>query len=153
VDASYGGTSSNGGTLTTPHVGRGNISDLVIYNSTLVPVTYTDENGEKKQGNGGRLIAYDKKTGEVVWRYEQYSDYWSSPVVIYDKDENAYILQGDRNGMLRMHDARTGQVITEVDMGSRMESTPAVFGDYLVVGTRGVKGSGESQKIIGVKIG
>jgi hypothetical protein len=152
-DASYGGTSSNGGTLTTPHVGRGNISDLVIYNATLVPVTYTNDAGEQKQGYGGRLIAYDKKTGEEVWRYEQYSDYWSSPVVIYDKDENAYILQGDRNGMLRMHDARTGQVITEVDMGSRMESTPAVFGDYLVVGTRGVKGSGESQKIIGVKIG
>lgn len=152
-DASYGGTSSNGGTLTTPHVGHGNISDLVIYNATLVPVTYKTAEGETKQGYGGRLIAYDKKTGEEVWRYEQYSDYWSSPVVIYDKDENAYILQGDRNGMLRMHDARTGKVITEVDMGSRMESTPSVFGDYLVVGTRGVKGSGESQKIIGVKIG
>lgn len=152
-DASYGGTSSNGGTLTTPHVGHGNISDLVIYNATLVPVTYTNDAGEQKQGYGGRLIAYNKETGEEVWRYEQYSDFWSSPVVIYDKDENAYVLQGDRNGILHMIDAHTGEVITEVDMGSRMESTPAVFGDYLVVGTRGVKGSGESQKIIGVKIG
>ena len=150
-EARFGNTSSNGGTLTTPHVGHGNISDLVIYNATLVPVTYT-ENGEEKKGNGGRLIAYNKETGEEVWRYEQYRDYWSSPVVIYDKDGNAYVIQCDRNGMMRMHDARTGKVLTEIDMGSRIESTPAVFGDYLVVGTRGVSGSGDSPKIIGIKI-
>jgi len=33
-----------------------------------------------------------------------------------------------------------------------MEATPAVFDNMLVVGTRGTHGSGESQKIIGVKI-
>ena len=38
-DASVGNTSSNGGTLTTPHVGHGSIKNVVIYNSTLVPVT------------------------------------------------------------------------------------------------------------------
>lgn len=151
-DARYGNTSSNGGTLTTPHVGHGNISDLVIYNATLVPVTYT-ENGETKTGNGGRLVAYNKETGEEVWRYEQYRDFWSSPVVIYDANENAYVLQCDRNGMMRMFDARTGEILKEIDMGSRIESTPAVFGDYLVVGTRGLAGSGESPKILGVKIG
>lgn len=150
-DARYGNTSSNGGTLGTPHSGRGKIADLVIFNATLVPVTYVEE-GEEKQGNGGRLIAYDKQSGREVWRFEQYSDYWSSPVVIYDAEENAYIIQGDRNGKLRMHDARTGAALFELDMGSRMESTPAVFGDYLVVGTRGTHGSGESQKIICVKI-
>lgn len=150
-DARYGSTSSNGGTLGTPHSGRGKIKDLVIFNATLVPVTYTEE-GVEKQGNGGSLIAYDKQSGREVWRFEQYSDYWSSPVVIYDLEENAYILQGDRNGRLRMHDSRTGKPLFELDMGSRMESTPAVFGDYLVVGTRGTHGSGESQKIIGVKI-
>ncbi len=150
-EARFGNTSSNGGTLTTPHVGHGNISDLVIYNATLVPVTYT-ENGETKTGNGGRLVAYNKETGEEVWRYEQYRDYWSSPVVIYDENENAYVLQCDRNGTMRMHDARTGEVLTEIDMGSRIESTPAVFGDYLVVGTRGVAGSGEAPKILGIKI-
>ncbi len=151
-DARFGGTSSNGGTLTTPHVGRGNISDLVIYNATLVPVTYT-ENGETKTGNGGRLIAYNKETGEEIWRYEQYRDYWSSPVVIYDENGDAYVIQCDRNGMMRLHDARTGKVLNEIDMGSRIESTPAVFGDYLVVGTRGMAGSGEGPKILGIKIG
>jgi hypothetical protein len=151
-DASYGGTSSNGGTLSTPHVGHGNISDLVIYNQTLVPVSYTDENGVTQQGNGGRIVCYSKNTGDEVWRYEQKDGYWSSPVVIYDENENAYLIQCDRGGMMRMHDAKNGEVLAEVYMGSRIEATPSVFNNMLVVGTRGQYGD-ETQKIIGVKIG
>lgn len=147
-DASIGSESSNGGTLATPHAGRGSISDLVIFSMTLVPV---EANGTMR--NGGRIIAYDKKTGDESWRYEQAAGYWSSPVVIYDAKGDAYILQCDREGMLRMHDARTGNVLCSLDLGSRVESTPAVFGNYLVVGTRGQAGSGETQKIICVRIG
>lgn len=147
-DANVGGDSSNGGTLATPHVGRGNISDLVIYSMTLVPV---EVNGATR--NGGRIIAYDKATGNEVWRYEQGAGYWSSPVVIYDENENAYVIQCDRDGIVRMHDARTGEALAFVDLGSRIESTPSVFGNLLVVGTRGQNGSGESQKIICVRIG
>jgi outer membrane protein assembly factor BamB len=112
----------------------------------------TDENGDTKHVNGGRIVCYNKNTGDEVWRYEQEDGYWSSPVVIYDENENAYLIQCDRGGMMRMHDARTGEVITEVYMGSRIEATPSVFNDMLVVGTRGQYGD-ESQKIIGVKIG
>lgn len=150
-DASIGNTSSNGGTLSTPHVGHGAVSDLVIYNATLVPVSYTDENGEVQQTNGGRIVCYNKNTGDEIWRYEQKDGYWSSPVVIYDENENAYLIQCDRGGMMRMHDVRTGEVLAEVYMGSRIEATPAVFNDMLVVGTRG--GEDEHQKIIGVRIG
>ena len=53
---------------------------------------------------------------------------------------------------MRLQDPLTGQVLYELDMGSRIESTPAVFNNVLVVGTRGEYGSGESQKIIGVVI-
>lgn len=147
-DASNGSRTTNGGTLSTPHVGRGSISDLVIYNSASVPVMV---NGEAV--NGGRIVAYYKSSGEVAWTYEQAADYWSSPVVIYDVAETAYLLQCDRGGMLRMHDPRTGEVLSEVDLGSRIDATPAVFNNMLVVGTRGSGGSGEGQKIIGVRIG
>lgn len=153
-EASIGNTSSNGGTLTTPHVGRGKLAHMVIYNATLVPVTYTDEAGQQKQTDGGRIVAYHKDTGEELWRYEQASGYWSSPVVVYDEAGNGYLIQCDRNGRMRIHDPLDGgKVLYDLDMGSRIESTPAVYGDYLVVGTRGVYGSGEAQKIIGVKIG
>lgn len=147
-EASAGGATSSGGTLATAHAGRGNISDLVIFSMTLVPV---EVNGVVR--NGGRIVAYYKQTGTEAWRYEQGAGYWSSPAVIYDENGDAYVLQCDRDGMLRMHEARTGKLIASLDLGSRIESTPAVFGNYLVVGTRGQGGSGESQKIICVKIG
>ncbi len=146
-DASVGNTSSNGGTLTTPHVGHGSIENVVIYNSTLVSVTV---NGETQYG--GRIVAYDKETGAELWRYEQAAGYWSSPVVIYDENETAYLIQCDRSGIMRLQDPLTGKALYELDMGSRIESTPAVFNNVLVVGTRGQYGSGESQKIIGVVI-
>ena len=145
--ASVGDTSSNGGTMTTPHVGRGSIADMVIFNQTLVPVE-----AEGQSVYGGRIVAYDKATGEELWRYEQAAGYWSSPVVIYDEKETAYLIQCDGSGVMRMHDPRTGGVICELDLGSRIESTPAVFNNILVVGTRGQYGRGESQKIIGVLI-
>lgn len=147
-DASTGSSTTNGGTLSTPHVGHGSISDLVIYNAASVPVMV---NGEAV--NGGRIVAYDKATGEVVWTHEQAADYWSAPVVIYDAAETAYLIQCDRNGIIRMHNPRTGEVLTEVDLGSRVDATPAVFNNMLVVGTRGSGGSGEGQKIIGIRIG
>lgn len=141
-DASYGDTSSNGGTLSTPHVGRNNLSDIVIYNATLVPITYTDAAGETKTELGGRIITYDKNTGDVISVYEQtggkYAGYWSSPVVVYDDNGDGYLIQCARDGVVRIHDPRNLETVYDtVDLGRPVESTPAVFGDYLVVGTRG----------------
>jgi len=154
-NADYGGSSSNGGTLTTTHIGRDSLEDMVIFTATRVPVTFIDENGQEVSQNiGGRIVAYDKATGEELWRFEQASGYWSSPVVVYNAEGRGYILICDRFGRLRIQDPLDGgKILEEVDLGSRVESTPAVFGDWLVVGTRGVDGNGEGPKIIGVKIG
>ncbi|HWR18045.1 MAG TPA: pyrrolo-quinoline quinone [Clostridia bacterium] len=147
-DANVGRESSNGGTLTTAHVGHGNISNIVIYTSTLLPVTV---NGESTIG--ARLIAYDKVKGDEIWRYEQANGYWSSPVVVYDQNENAYLIQCDRGGIMRIHDPRDGKVLYELDIGSRIESTPAVFNNMIVVGTRGQAGSGDTPKVVCVRLG
>ncbi len=144
-----GDASDTRGALGTPHVGRGGIENLVIFNCTMIP--YSEDGNEN--GRGGCVLALDKKTGEEKWRYEQPGGCWSSPVVIYDENEKAYVIQCDRTGWMRLLDAATGELLTSLDMGSRIESTPAVFGDTLVVGTRGQYGSGEKAKIIGVKIG
>lgn len=135
------------GTMATPHVGKGDLEDLVIFACSDVSVTV---DGQAQYG--GLLVARNKDTGEVVWQVEQISGYWASPVVIYDQNEKGYVLQCDRNGLLRMYDGISGQQICEVDLGSRIESTPAVFNNMLVVGTRGQYGRGEGQKIIGVMI-
>ena len=137
----------DGGTVATPHVGKGSIDNLVIFACTDVSVTV-----DGQAIYGGLLAARNKATGEIVWQVEQAAGYWSSPVVIYDQNQKAYVLQCDRSGMLRMYDASSGTLVCEVDLGSRVESTPAVFNNILVVGTRGQYGSGEGSKIIGVVI-
>ena len=151
-NASVGNTSSNGGTLTTPHVGRedSNISNLVIYAMDLVPITVTNSDGTTSTEYGGRIVAYDKSNGTIAWQKETEADYWSSPVVVYTKDGTAYLIQADRGGYLKMYDPTDGTLLDSLDLGSRIESTPSVYGNMLVVGTRGVGGSGESQKIIGI---
>lgn len=140
-----GDASDTRGALGTPHAGHGNINDLVIFNCTMVPHT-----GETK--TGGCVIALDKASGRERWRYSQEGGCWSSPVVIYDAAQNAYVLQCDRTGWLQLLDAVTGKLLFSLDLGSRIESTPAVFENYLVVGTKGQYGSWENAKILCVKI-
>lgn len=135
------------GTISTPHAGHGSIEDLLIVNSTMTPL---DSDGA---AYGGSLMAYEKSTGKTVWRHTQTGGYWSSPVVLYDTAQKAYVLQCDRVGMMALYDAKSGETLFTLNLGSRIESTPAVFDDMIVVGTRGKYGSGEAPKIIGVKIG
>ncbi len=151
VQASVGGASSNGGTLATPHVGRGSISNLVIFAMTLTPVNVSSGDGATAQVNGGLLIAYDKKTGEEVWRHEQTADYWSSPAVTYSEDGSAYIVMCDRSGVMKLHDASNGSVVAELKLADKIEATPAIFGNYIVVGTRA--GEATPGRIICIKLG
>ena len=101
---------------------------------------------------GGRIVAYDKGTGEIVWSVEQKNDYWSSPVVVYDDSGRGYLIQCDRGGGVTMYDAIDGTQLHAIDLGSRIDSTPAVFGNYLIVGTRGKDGAGKPAKIYCIRI-
>lgn len=178
-----GDESASGGIVATPHVGRGQISDLVIYSFSLAAqsngaaateeATTTDDaeategegTGTVTQGEvlpqpnaagtytaGGRIVAYDKATGNIIWSIEQTNDYWASPVVVYDAQGKAYLIQCDRGGYVTMYDASNGTMLNSIDIGSRIDSTPAVFNNLLVVGTRGKGGSGESPQIVCIKI-
>lgn len=156
--ASVGDANNNGGTIATPHVGHGSINDLVIYSMNLAamtPASDSDPDGAgSPPGLGGRIVAYNRVTGDVAWMLEQpgEGDYWSSPVVVYDESDKAYLIQCDRAGMIKLYDAGTSALLYSLDLGSRIDSTPAVFNNYLVVGTRGKGGSQENAKINCVKI-
>ncbi len=166
--ASAGDENSSGGTIATPQVGRGNVSDLVFYSTNLtalnsvsaVEADSSESEGEESQQRteskyilGGKIIAYNKHTGDVKWTVEQSSDYWSSPVLVYNEAGKGYLIQCDRDGFLKIYDALTGSELASISLGSRIDSTPSVFNNYLVVGTRGKGGAGEAAKIICVKIG
>lgn len=124
----------NGGVLATNVIGKKDIDSLVIFNVARY-----------KKFNSGLLVALDKNSGEEVWRLEMDNYCWSSPVDIYDSYGKGYIMQADSVGNLYLIEGKTGKILNVINLGSNIESSPAIFNDTLVVATRG-------GKIFGVKV-
>ena len=124
----------SGGVQATPVLGKGDIADLVVFPVARTPSV-----------RNGIVVALDKKTGKEVWRYGLKAYAWSSPVAVYDSEGKAYQLQGDSAGTLHLLDGRTGKLLHKIELGANIEASPAIFGDTLVVGTRG-------QKIYGISL-
>jgi hypothetical protein len=130
----YTVTGVSGGVQDTPVLGQKDISNLVIYAVARTP------------GPGsGILVALDKKTGAEVWR-QSFNHYaWSSPVAVYTPEGKSYIVQCDTIGNMFLVEGKTGKIADYINLGTNIEASPAVFGNTIVVGTRG-------QKIYAVKI-
>jgi hypothetical protein len=124
----------NGGALATPVLGKGDISNLVIYNIARTPTV-----------NSGYLIAFDKKSGKEVWKLKLQDYGWSSPVALYHKDGKSYIVQCDSTGKTFLIEGISGKILDTIDLGSNVEGSPSAFENMLVVGTRG-------GKIVGFKV-
>ncbi len=118
----------SGGVQATCVVGKHSIEDLVIFPVARTPWV-----------RSGILVALDKKTGREVWRYKMRRYAWSSPVALYAEDGSAYLVQGDSQGTLHLLDARTGKLLSKTELGANIEASPAVFGNTIVVGTRGMQ--------------
>lgn len=141
---SYVGDGSyKSGVRATPHVGTGAISDLVIY--AFGGAGILKENGED-YAYGGKVCAYNKTSGELVWSVETpgYADYQSSPCVLYTEWGAAYMVLCDRSGTVTLYKVTSDSCTKckELELGARIESTPAAFGNYIVVGTTGKKADG-----------
>ena len=169
-----GDSSSPGGTVATPVLGKGNLDGMVFFavsqtalskNRGLAAATPTpgiDETPAPTEepvfddGSGytlgGRIVAYDKLTGRILWTVEQSADYWSTPVIVYDENNRGYLVQCDRSGRAKLYDASNGTFLNELDLGSRIDSTPVAVDGMLVVGTRGKGGSGAAAKIMGFRV-
>lgn len=118
----------NGGVLATPINGKEKIKHLVIY-------TVARTNNIQS----GAMVALDKKTGKEVWRWNMPAYSWSSPAAVYDKEGNAFIVQGDSKGNVYLLSAATGKILSKVALGANIEGSPAIYNQTLVVGTRGGK--------------
>ncbi|MDD4494971.1 MAG: pyrrolo-quinoline quinone [Eubacteriales bacterium] len=134
VDAYYN-KDSNGGALATPVLGKKDISHLIIFNIAKV----------NSNGNGSKLLAFNRVTGKVEWEVDMNHYCWSSPVDFYTPEGKSYLIVSDSGGNMRLLDGLTGTQLDSVNLELNIESTPAIYGDMIVVGTRG-------QKIWGVKI-
>ena len=124
----------SGGVQSTPVLGKNDISNLVIYNIARTPSV-----------SSGILVALDKNSGKEVWRLSLPNYSWSSPVAVYTPAGKSYIVLCDSIGKMRLIDGKTGAVVDTLDLGTNTEASPAVYGNTIVVGTRG-------QKIFGITI-
>ena len=115
----------SGGTQGSIAVGKNNVSDLVY-----VPIARTPS------ASGGKLVALDKETGEEVWVMETQVYSWSTPTLVYDQNGDGYILYCTTGHYLYLLDARTGEILDSRNLGGLFEASPAVYGNWLVVGHR-----------------
>lgn len=96
--------------------------------------------------HAGEIIGVDRSNGSPRWRLQLPGPTWGSPVVVDD-----VLIQGDCAGVLHGYDVADTlsppRPLWSVTLGGCIESTPAVFGGHIVVGTRSgqVFGLGEAR--------
>lgn len=124
----------NGGVLSAPTVGTGDIEGLVIFNITRTGTEW-----------GGKLVALDKKTGEEVWTKTLRYYGWSSPTVFQSDNGKSYMIFCDSQGNMNLMDPSNGDVLDTVSVERNVEASPAIYNDMIVVGSY-------ARKIFGVRV-
>lgn len=115
--------SEQSGVKASPVVGQNDLSGLVYFTVNMV-----DEGGSK-------LLALDKETGALVWEKSMKKDSVSSPVAVYNEAGNGWIIQCDSEGNVYLLDGLTGYENTVLNLGGKIEASPAVYRNMLVIGT------------------
>ncbi len=118
----------SGGVQGTIAVGKNKLSDMIF-----VPIARTPG------ASSGTLAALKKDTGEVVWEKETSMYSWSSPVDFYDADGNGYLLYCNSGFNMFLIDGKTGEQLDYMNLGGNIEASPAMYGNYAVVGTRAMR--------------
>ena len=124
------------GAKASPVIGQNRLSDLVYYT-----VTGLSDDGRSRLGLSGdapaALIALEKKTGNIVWAFGLSSRSESSPIAVYDKDGNGWIIQCEQNGKIHLLDGRNGSLVDTCELKAQIEASPAAYDDIMVIGTTG----------------
>ena len=115
----------SGGVQGTLAIGEKDLEGLIF-----VPVAMTE-------GTRGKLVALNISDMSVKWECDFAGYPWSSPVAVYDDSGKGYLVQCNKTGYIHLIDGQTGEIISEMSLGSNVEASPAVYNNMVVVGTRG----------------
>ena len=115
----------SGGVQGTLAIGEKDLEGLIF-----VPVAMTE-------GTRGKLVALNTSDLSVKWECDFAGYPWSSPVAVYDDSGKGYLIQCNKTGYIHLIDGQTGEIISEMSLGSNVEASPAVYNNMVVVGTRG----------------
>lgn len=118
----------DGGFYATSLPGHGDCKNMIFNHCVL---NTDNQNGE--------LMAFDRKTGKTLWttRLKRYA--WSSPVGFLNEKEELFIVCFDCIGNVYLIEGKSGNIMYTATVGANFESSPAVNGNELVVGSRGNK--------------
>lgn len=114
--------SEQSGVKASPLVGQKDLNGLVYFTVNMVD-------------DGSKLLALDKESGELVWELGMDANSVSSPVAVYNEAGNGWVVQCDADGNVHLIDGLTGYVNSTTNLGGKIEASPAVYNDLLVIGT------------------
>lgn len=121
-----GGKTFDGGMFATPLIGVGDCEGMIFSNFSI-----------QESGNMGALIAFNKEDGQEIYRTKTHHYSWSSPIAMFNENNEMYIITGDTNGYIYLIKGKTGEVIYKEDFANNFESSPIAIGNQIVVGSRG----------------
>lgn len=121
----YGDKSSDGGMYVTPLPGEEDCEGM-IFSAFCV----------QKPKTPGVFVAFDKHTGEVLYKTVLKHECWSSPVAFYNDRHEMFVFIGDRKGDVYLIKGKTGEIVASSKIGYNFESSPIVVDNKVVVGSR-----------------
>lgn len=116
----------DGGLYCTPLLGAGNCDGMIFMNIA--------QPGKSLKGD---FMALDTETGKVLYSTHLDAYAWSSPIAIYNENDELFIFTGDTIGNAYLIEGKTGKIICKKLLGNNFESSPIVIGNEIVVGSRG----------------
>ncbi|MBQ6399851.1 MAG: PQQ-binding-like beta-propeller repeat protein [Clostridia bacterium] len=124
------------GAKASPVIGQNSLSGLVYFTVTGISAEGSAALGFPSQV-ASALLALDKETGRIAWAYGMKERTESSPVAVYSPAGEGWLIQCDESGVIHLLEGLTGRVINTLTLDGKIEASPAVYGDMMVISTTG----------------
>ena len=110
------------GCKASPVIGQKGLKDYVYFTVNQV------------RGGGAKLMCLAKADGHEVWSLA-IQESVSSPVAVYSEFGDGVIFQADSRGNLYLVDGLTGHLLGQTKVDGRIEASPAVYRNRVLIGT------------------